>query len=202
MLTRVLLIRHAMTDAIGHHLAGIAPGTPLNETGRAQVSQLVERLHDVALTAIICSPLERTIQTAEPLARDHRLIPELNAAFLEYNVGDWTGATLAALESDAAWQRFNSIRSMTRPPRGELMIDVQHRAVTALLDICGRFGGGTIAIVSHGDVIRSILLYLLGMPIDFFHRLEISPARISVCEIGGDAPRVLLVNGDNVTGLL
>jgi len=72
-MTRVLLIRHGLTDAVGHHLAGIAPGTHLNDVGRLQVAQLVERLREVPLTAVASSPLERTRETAQPIANDRFL---------------------------------------------------------------------------------------------------------------------------------
>ena len=56
-----------------------------------------------------------------------------------------------------------------------------------------------MAIVSHGDVIRAMLLFALGMPIDFYHRLEILPARISIVELSVEPPRVLQMNGDNAS---
>ena len=58
---------------------------------------------------------------------------------------------------------------------------------------------GDVAIVSHGDVIRAMLLFALGMPIDFYHRLEVLPARISIIEVSAEPPRVLQVNGDNAS---
>jgi probable phosphoglycerate mutase len=201
-MTRVLLIRHGLTDAVGHHLAGIAPGTHLNDVGRLQVAQLVERLREVPLTAVASSPLERTRETAQPIANDHGLTVEIVPELLEYDVGDWTGATFSALQSNEMWLRFNRVRSLTRPERGESMIDVQHRAVSALLDLRRRHASGQVAVVSHGDVIRAMLLYVLGMPIDFYDRLEVSPARISLIELRDDLARVLLVNGDAVSGLL
>jgi broad specificity phosphatase PhoE len=200
--TTFLLIRHGQTDAVGHHLAGVAPGTHLNDEGRAQTLRLVERLHCVPLAAVASSPLERTMETAVPVARDHHLDVEPLPAFLEYDVGAWTGATFAALESDAAWQRFNTMRSTSRPERGELMLEVQTRSVAALLDLRRRYTSGNVAVFSHGDVIRAMLLFVLGMPIDFFNRIEILPARITVVEFGEDAPRVLLVNGDSATGVV
>ena len=90
-MTTFLLIRHGLTDAVDHRLAGIAPGTHLNEIGRTQAERLVEQLRNVPLTAIVSSPLERTRETADPLARDRGLPVETNAAFLEYDVGAWTG---------------------------------------------------------------------------------------------------------------
>jgi broad specificity phosphatase PhoE len=194
-----LLIRHGLTDAVDHYVAGVAPGTHLNQIGRTQVTQLVERLHHVPLTAIVSSPLERTRETADPIGRDHGLAVETNPAFLEYDVGDWTGTAFPDLDANEAWQRFNAVRSVTRPPRGELMLEVQRRSVSALLDLHRRYPDGIVAIVSHGDVIRAMLLFALGMPIDFYHRLEILPARISIVELSAEPPRVLQMNGDNAS---
>jgi len=148
-MTRLLLIRHGLTDAVGHHLAGIAPGTHLNDVGLAQVASLVARLHDVPLTAIVSSPLERTRETAEPIANDHALTVEIVPELIEYDVGAWTDATFATLQSDATWLRFNRLRSLTQPERGESMLDVQHRAVEALLDLWRRHRNGNVAVVSH-----------------------------------------------------
>jgi probable phosphoglycerate mutase len=198
-LTRFLLIRHGDTDAVGHYLAGVAPGTHLNDAGRAQVARLVERLHPLAIGAVVSSPLERTRQTAEPIARDHGIDVEVDPAFIEYDVAGWTGATFSAMEANDDWRRFNAVRSLTRADQGELMIEVQQRAVTALLRLRARYPSGTVVVVSHGDVIRAMLLFVLGMPMDFFNRVEVLPARISVVDVTDESARVLLVNGDSVT---
>jgi probable phosphoglycerate mutase len=194
-MTTVYLIRHGRTDAIGHRLS--LPELDLTDSGRAQVQRLAGLLRDVPLDAVLTSPLPRARQTAEPIARAHRLEVESVPALTEVEFGVWSGATFAALAPDKQWRRFNLVRSITRPEGGELMLAVQYRAVTALLDIHGRYPAGTVAVVSHGDVIRAALLYFLGMPIDFVHRLEISPAGISVVELSETAVRVLQVNGDS-----
>jgi broad specificity phosphatase PhoE len=75
------------------------------------------------------------------------------------------------------------------------MLAVQYRAVAALLDLARRYPAGTMAVVSHGDVIRAALLFFLGMPIDFVHRLEVSPASVSIVELSETAVRVVQVNG-------
>jgi len=196
-MTRFLLIRHADHDAIGRYLAGQRPGLQLNAAGRAQVKALVPALHDVPLVAVAASPLERTMETAEPIARDHGLEVCIEPDLVEFDVGEWTGRAFASLDGTVEWRRFNAFRSLTRAPGGESMLDVQSRAVRALLELRVRHQEGTVAAVFHGDVIRAVLLHLLGMPIDFFQRIEISPARISIVEIG-DEVRVLQVNGDSV----
>ena len=198
-MTTFLLIRHGLTDAVNHRLAGIAPGTHLNEVGRAQVAGLVDQLRHIPLTAIVSSPLERTRETADPIGRDHGLAVDIVPAFLEYDVGAWTGMPFTDLDANEWWHRFNTARSVTRPDRGELMLEVQQRSVRALLDLHAQHRDGMVGIVTHGDVIRAILLFALGMPIDFYHRLEILPARISIVEISAEAPRVLQVNGDTAS---
>jgi broad specificity phosphatase PhoE len=198
-MTTFLLIRHGLTDAVNHYLAGVAPGIRLNGIGRTQVARLVERLHDIRLTAIVSSPLERTRETADAIGRDHGLAVQTAPAFLEYDVGAWTGTSFRDLDANESWQRFNTVRSVTRPERGELMLDVQHRSVSALLNLRTQYPEGIVAIVSHGDVIRAVLLFALGMPIDFYHRLEILPARITIIEVSAEPPRVLQVNGDNAS---
>ncbi len=198
-MTRFFLLRHADHDAIGHYLSGAAPGLHLNEAGRRQLEGIVAALHGAKLDAVVSSPLERTRETAEPIARDHGLALSIDERFIEYGIGEWTGRTFASLAPTDQWQRFNDVRSLSRAPGGELMLQVQERAIAAILDWRDRYPQGALAVVSHGDVVRAILLYLLGMPVDFLHRLEVSPGTISVFELSGDSIRVLQVNSDTVT---
>jgi probable phosphoglycerate mutase len=197
-MTTFFLLRHGLTDAIGNVLSGTAPGTPLNEAGRLQVRRLVERLQHVPFAAVISSPVMRARQTADPIAESHRLPVREVAAFAEYEVGGWTGRSFRDLDNDPEWRRFNAVRSLVRPPGGELMSDVQQRAVSALLDLAEKHPAATLAVVSHGDVIRAALTFFLGMPLDFFHRLDILPASISILTLDGTTPVVRQVNGDSV----
>jgi len=194
-MTTFLLIRHAHTDAIGRYLPGTAPGTPIDPAGQVQVDHLVEKLRSVPLDAVISSPLERATQTATPIAATHGLAVAIEPAFVEFEVGDWTGRTFPDLDSDPLWQRFNSVRSVSRPPGGELMLEVQQRAVAKLLELADSHLSGSLAIVSHGDVIRAMLMYFLGMPVDFLHRLEVLPASVSVVTFDRHTAIVRQVNG-------
>jgi probable phosphoglycerate mutase len=200
-MTTFILVRHALTDDVARALSGTARGILLNAAGHAQAAAVAERLTGVALSAIVSSPLERAGETARAIAHHHRLEVQAMPAFGELEFGGWTGQSIQALAGDEGWRRFNSARSLARPPSGELMLDVQQRGMAALLDLHERFPAGTVVIVSHGDVIRAILLYCLGMPIDFVHRLEVSPARISIVEMDADGARVLQVNGDSATAI-
>lgn len=191
--TTLLLIRHGLNDAVGVRLAGRAP-VELNEVGLAQAEQLVTRLTGVRIDAIYASPLVRTRQTAAPLARARGLEVREMAGAIEFGMGEWDGQRLNDLKLDAGWQRFNAQRSLTRGPGGELMLEVQARFVTALLEATTEHLGGTIVVFSHADLIRAAVLYFAGMPIDFFHRLDVAPASICAIALRPDGPALMRVN--------
>ena len=74
------------------------------------------------------------------------------------------------------------------------MRQVQERTVKALFDLRQTHSDGTVLIVSHGDVIRTALLFALGMPLDFYSRIEVGLASINTIHIGNSGIRVLGVN--------
>jgi probable phosphomutase (TIGR03848 family) len=193
-MTNVLLIRHGMTAAAGVSLAGRIAGVALNDAGREQAEHLPDRLANVDLNAVYSSPLERAQYTAAPLAAARGLPLHTRANLTELDFGEWTGRRIDTLSADPVWQRFNSCRSGVRIPGGESMLDVQRRVVADLDELRCRHRAGTIAIVTHGDVIRAALVYYLGMPIDLCLRLDVLPASISVVTLSDWQPLVRLTN--------
>ncbi|HYF39819.1 MAG TPA: histidine phosphatase family protein [Gemmatimonadales bacterium] len=195
-MTTFLLIRHALADPVGRLIAGRQPGVHLNDAGRQQASRLAERLDRVLLEAIYSSPLERARETAEPIAGSKRLQVQTVEAWNEIDFGEWTGRALSDLDPLPEWKRFNSSRSSCTIPGGENMADVLGRVLRDLdrLRCLHPAQGSCVGIVSHGDVLRTLVAHVLGIPLDFFQRLEISPASVTILEISGQAPRVLLLN--------
>jgi probable phosphomutase (TIGR03848 family) len=197
--TRFLLIRHGLNLFGGERIAGRTPGVNLSPDGSREAEQLVERLHGVPLEAIYSSPMERTLQTAQPLAAQRGLALQTWDDLIEIDYGDWTGAALADLRGRLRWTRWNSFRSGQRVPNGESMIGVQARIVSALIGLSERHGDASVAVVSHGDVIKAAIAHCLGSPLDLLLRIEISTASVSVVDFTGDGPYVRCVNN---TGLL
>ncbi len=194
--TTFLLIRHALCDPIGRSIAGRRPGVHLNDTGKRQADRLADRLEGVAFAGLYSSPLERALETIQPLARKHTLEIHIAEGFSEIDFGDWTGSTLAELEHLPDWRRFNSFRSGSRIPGGENLAEVLVRALEELERLCARHpsSGETVAVVSHGDVLRVVLAHALGVSLDLMQRLELSPASISILQVEYHGPRVLLLN--------
>lgn len=199
-MTKFLLIRHALTDSVGKRLSGRTPGVALSAAGRAQAQQLAARLADVPLDAIYSSPLERAVQTAAPVAAQHGLETSISDDFLELDFGDWTNCTFQELQGQPQFQRFNSFRSHTRIPGGELMLEAQARVVAGLGKLCAQHPGQTVAVVSHADLLKAAVAHYAGIHLDLFQRLEISPASVSVLEIFDETARILVLNDTGTLG--
>jgi len=189
-----LLVRHAATDLIDTTLAGWTEGVHLNEEGRAQARALAERLRRVAISALYSSPLDRALETAELIGGPMKLQVRLCDEAGEVRFGDWTGREFKALHDDLSWNRFNTLRSLTRPPGGEMILEVQARMTGLLNRLSDLHPGATVAIVTHADVIRGTIAHYAGIHPDLMHRLEISPASISIIDAGEFGPRILRVN--------
>lgn len=187
---RVHLIRHAAFDGVGQRMVGRTPGVSLSESGRAQARVLAETLASQSIAAVYTSPLQRARETAAAIAEPHKLTPITAEAFVELDLGDWTGGNVEDLREDSAWRDFNMLRGLTRIPGGELMLETQTRAIAGLLDIQRQHPDSTVAIISHADVIRAVIGHLLGMPMDHLLRFEIAPASYSTIDLHGAWPQV------------
>ncbi len=193
-MTEFLLIRHGDNDFLGNKLAGWMPGIHLNDNGRAQAEWIADTLSRIPIRAIYSSPLDRARDTAEPLARRLGIEVRISDAIGEVRLGEWTGRTFDELRNDPEWRKFNCFRSGSRVPGGETLIEVQHRMLAALEAMRRAHPEGTVAIVSHGDPIRAVLCYYLGMPLDLMHRLDVEPASVSVLKLGDDWAQVPRIN--------
>jgi probable phosphoglycerate mutase len=195
-MTQLLLIRHAVNDYVKtQRLAGWTPGVHLNDEGRAQAAALGERLAKARIDAIYASPLERTVETAQAIIAHH---PGLTLQLLEevgeVRYGDWTGEEIRKLAQRKMWRVIQINPSRAYFPNGEAMRDVQIRAVNAIEKLIQKHPRQTVAVVSHSDVIKMILTHYLGMHLDQFQRLEISPASLSVIAMGAGRPTVVQIN--------
>lgn len=194
MTTRFLLIRHADHDYVGRVLVGRRPGVHLNERGREQAARLPGRLAQERLDLLCCSPLERAVETAEPLARATGLSPRVCPEIVELDYGEWTDRAIADLLEGEIWKRFHVARSCTRIPGGETLLEVQSRIVAWIERTRAEVGEGTVALISHGDVLRAAIAFYLAVPLDLMGRFEVGPASVSILEVSDWGPRILGLN--------
>jgi probable phosphomutase (TIGR03848 family) len=176
-------------------LAGWTPGVHLNEDGRAQAAALGIRLAKVRIDALYSSPLERTVETAQAVLEHHPgLTLQLLDALGEVHYGTWQGEELSKLSRRKLWQMVQFAPSQARFPGGEAMRETQLRAVNALEDLTIQHPHQTVAVVSHCDVIKMVVAHYLGLHLDRFQRIEISPASLTIIAVAHGYSAVIQVN--------
>jgi broad specificity phosphatase PhoE len=190
-MTRFWLIRHGSHDWLGKTMVGRQPGVTLNARGHMEAADIARALQDVPLAAIYSSPLERTQQTAEPLAEIHGLSMRTDESLVEVDFGEWTGQTFDVLASDPRWEMWNCSRAKSRAPGGESMRAVEQRIVAVLERLAREHPDADVAVISHGDVLRAALLHYQGLSLDLIHTIDLGPAAIAVLEKGQGCTRLI-----------
>lgn len=198
-MTTLYLIRHAENDFMRQRkLAGWLPGVHLNDRGRAQAEALVPLFQGVHLDALYSSPLERTMETAAPLARAHHMAVLRRAGLGETRFGRWEGQSISRLRRLKLWSQVQTAPSLVTFPEGESLRETQARILGELERILSRHSGA-VACFSHADPIRLALAYFLGQPLDLFQRVMIEPASISTLLIQDGRVRVQSINDTRAT---
>ena len=201
-MNRLLLIRHALNDWVGKRVAGWTPGVSLNERGKAQAARLAEWLEPVALQAIYSSPLERAVETAEPIAASHGLQVEIRETLGESRYGELDGKPIEEIVRSKNWDQWRMFPSRTRFPGGETTYEVQVRVVSELERLLVAHPEGNIAVVSHADPIRVAVAYYIGLPLDLVGRIWVTPASVSVVRFDDWGPRLTHLGHTGAAGPL
>lgn len=195
-MTQILLIRHATNDFVKTgKLAGWTPEVHLNDEGKAQAEALGKRLADAPIHQIYSSPLERTMETAAAVQQHHPSLSIVQHHDIgEVQYGDWQGQAVAALTKRKMWHVIQEYPSRASFPNGETMRGVQVRAVNAIEVLAAQHPRQLVVVVSHADLIKMILAHFLGMHLDNFQRIVVSPASISTLSLGYGRPYVGSMN--------
>jgi probable phosphoglycerate mutase len=191
----VVLVRHGQTPTTGSVLPGRAAGLHLAEGGVTQAEAVAQRLAGLArVDAVYASPLERTRETARPIARARDLKVRVDRGLLECDFGEWTGRALKELGKLPEWTTVQRYPSGFRFPGGESFREMQVRITSALSRLVERHRGGVIVAVSHADPIKAAVADALGTHLDLFQRIAISPCSTTTISYGAGGPMVLSVN--------
>ena len=198
---RLVLIRHAHSEAnAAGILSGRLPNVHLSKKGVEQSEHLAVRLGNFPVSTLRVSPMERCFETISPwinsivLPNNPRFEPMIDQELTEVDYGSWSGKKLAVLSKNKLWKTVQEAPSRMYFPSGEGIAQMQSRAMTSVHEAVSTKAKGAAVIVSHGDVIKSIVASALGMHLDEFQRIVIDPASISILDFSTTKPRVLLLN--------
>ena len=208
--TLVLLVRHGRTPTTGKVLPGRARGLHLGEEGVTQAEAAAQRIAALSnsrkrgVAAVYASPMERTRETAAPIAKALGLRVRTNKGLLEADFGSWTGRKLADLNKKREWAQVQRYPSGFRFPDGESFSEMQERITSAIAELVARHPGETVVAVSHADPIKATMAHALGTHLDLFQRIVVGPCSVSVILYTQSGPVVLSVNsmGDDLTTLV
>jgi probable phosphomutase (TIGR03848 family) len=192
----VLLVRHGENDYVQKgRLAGRLPGVHLNETGHKQAKAVAELLKGAPIKAVYSSPLERTMETAKPIARFHGLKVKPRKGLIEVDFGDWENRKIKKLSQLKLWNTVQHLPSQMKFPGGETFFNSQYRVVKEIMGLSEKHDLRDVIIcVSHSDVIKLAISYFIGLPLDQFQHLQISPGSISALFLGKGYCRLLSMN--------
>ncbi len=187
----VVLVRHAHSTA---NLKGILAGRDnrvgLSPRGKIEAEDLATVLGSGEFDAIYSSPLRRCRETIAPLIARQAQKVEFLDDLIEMEYGRWSGKALPLLAKEDLWKTIQSRPSTVRFPGGESFSEMSVRANQAVLS--KSVGKRRILVVSHGDVIKSIVAFHLGLTLDLFQRIAIDPASITTIRL--PASQIIQVN--------
>jgi probable phosphomutase (TIGR03848 family) len=196
----VILLRHGRSTAnTAGVLAGRTPGVALDEQGQAQADALVQRLAQLPLAAVVCSPLQRCRDTVAPLAQARELEVTVDDRYIEVDYGEWTGRELPTLAKEPLWKVVQTHPSGAVFPGGETLAAMQARAVAAVREwdakLAAEHGPHVLWLAcTHGDLIKAILADALGVHLDGFQRIVANPCSVSAVTYTETRPFVQRIN--------
>jgi broad specificity phosphatase PhoE len=200
----LILIRHGETTSQGRYI-GRRSNPPLSTAGAEQALACSARLYSEPLHAVYCSPLSRSLSTAERIAAPHALEVELLPELAEIDFGEWDGLTFDEIGERDAELRDRWLASKGRPkrgaplanpPGGESIADFDLRVKSGLEKILRAGAGSPAAVVTHAGVVRSIVRRILTCPVGAQWSIEVSLGSISRVRIEPDGYRCVELLND------
>lgn len=191
-----LFVRHGENEYVKEgRLAGRLPGVHLNDNGRKQAQAVAKSLVGMKISAVYSSPLERTMETAQPIAEalHTQVIPR--AGLNEVDFGEWQGKTLKSLRRRKLWKIVQAAPSQMRFPGGESFSEAQIRICQEIENLSETHNPKDLLVcVSHSDIIKLAVAYYVGIPIDLFQRVLISPGSMTVLSINRGRSHLITLN--------
>ena len=201
---KLILVRHGETYWNDERrVQGGDSDIELNDTGLEQARKLAAFLENEPITAILSSPLQRAIATAEVIASHHRLPVEVDQGLRELKVGELEGMSVSNLSTTFSqflmqwWQDGGAMKL----PNGESLVELQQRAWKAVERLLERHKtnpehneGTTVVVVSHYFVTLAIILKALNLPLDCFTKFKVDLGGVSILEIQDYGTRLVTFN--------
>ncbi|MCX6033985.1 MAG: histidine phosphatase family protein, partial [Chloroflexi bacterium] len=151
-------------------------------------------LSRLPIKGIYSSPLERAVETAEPLAQSLGLEIQLRPDLTDTDVGEWEGRSWKVLSHTRLWKVVQQTPSQFQFPGGETFVQAQERVVRTLDAIASAHADELIAVIFHADPIKLAIAHYLGLLLDNFQRLTAHTGSVTILKIDGSSAKLLALN--------
>jgi probable phosphoglycerate mutase len=193
--TVLAFVRHAEAVWTGKRLPGRLPGVMLSSRGRRQAEVVAEDLAALPIEAVYTSPLDRTLETAEVIAKRLGTTPLEADELIEADCGEWAGRTFKQVVRLRSFKTLPRHAALRTPPGGESIAAVQARMLGFVEYVREKHPGKLVIAVSHADPIKAAVAGLIGLPLELFSRLEIGVASVTAVTVE-EWPLLLCANAD------
>jgi len=167
---------------------------PLNRAGRAEAKRLARALKGIKIDVIYTSPVKRAVETAEHLLDGRRVLVRHAEEMAEIDYGHWIGKTFEEVVPEKAFHVYHKTPRKAQAPGGEHMKDVYARTIRFIEKIRKKHKKGRVAVISHADVIKTVLVHYLGMDWNDLLKFRIDNTSISLLWFYKDRTRVMAIN--------
>ncbi|MBS3994590.1 MAG: histidine phosphatase family protein [Alkaliphilus sp.] len=195
-MTRLYLVRHGETKWNAEFRAQGSKNVELSDTGRKQAYLLADRMHSYGINKIISSNLDRAYETGEILGAKLNLKVEKLEDLKEMNFGVWEGLTMNEIQSKYS-EHYTIWRNKPHDaeiPDGERLIHVQKRGLDSINKIIKTNPEQNIVVVSHGTMIKAIILGILDIDLSYFYKIRQDNTCINVIDYKSYGPVVVTLN--------
>ncbi len=190
----ILLVRHGETDwNRSGQIMGARP-VPLNQNGIIQAARLALQLTALSAPSLYSSPMVRARQTADILSSTLHVPVIEEVGLSEIGVGEWEGRYWNEFDRDPARINFYRLPEEARSPGGETLGQVQRRAVTAVQPMVRGTDAKPAVLVTHADLIRTIVAHYLGTDLQTMRHMQIDHASVTALTIQGSSGTLLCLN--------
>ncbi len=200
-MTEIILVRHGQTDWNVQEIFRGRADIDLNATGRKQAELLAQYLKDIKFEAILTSPLERALKTAQIIATGHYRTPvEPVMDLIDIDFGEWQSMSLADVKEKypELYARWMKEPQRAKMPGGESLADVRKRALKVVYDAVTKYEG-TVVLVSHRVVLKVIILGLLGLDNSHFRNIKLDACGVTIFNYEDER---YILTGHNETSFL
>ena len=181
---RIYFVRHGETAwNIEAKYQGITD-IPLSEAGVTQSKLLGERFKGIKIDKIYSSPLSRAIATANAVAVHKNIEVEPADEFIEINFGEWEGQTIYELKEnygESYMNFFNNPYANVFPGDGSFEV-VEKRVCKGIDKIISGNDDKNIMVVSHGGVLRLMIINILCLPKTMYRKLWLDNTSVTVID--------------------